>query len=52
MERTLEEEWEYAKECERKGIDPYKSDDTFMCSDCSKCISICRKRENEDLTIK
>ena len=52
MIRSLEEEWEYVKECERKGIDPYKSDDTFMCSDCSKCISVCRKRANEELTIK
>lgn len=44
---TLEELWDYLKECERKGIDPFKAKDISPCkdSDCSKCIVYCNKRK-------
>ena len=48
--KTLEEEWDYYKECEKKGIDPFKSADVKPCQDCSKCLSVCEKRYGEKLT--
>ena len=50
---TIEEEWEQIKKMEKEGIDllhPYKSEE--QCKDCTKCISVCPKRYDMDLTVK
>ena len=48
---TLEEMWERIKKYEEQGINPYESVDNFHCSDCSKCISVCIKRQQTDCCI-
>lgn len=41
---TLEEIWNKYKEYERQGIDPFKPVEMPQCSDCTRCISMCEKR--------
>ena len=49
-QRTLEEEWEYYKELEREGINPFEYAGE-PCKDCTKCISVCEKRKSADTTV-